>query len=348
MKPRFYLLVALLLLLGMVGVSNAQDFDEWETPTQSEPAPQNPVQKQYADGKVIVVVQSPRHYGHHIGDVMSIEVVIASDPAVSINLDAIQRGMLNPGGSDFELAAPIIITQWHQDGRNITRLQFKVRSWVTVDQWGRPKNNIPFNATFMYALEQLPDGRPNWVPAQTPDFIITTSNTATDSSKDLLPGDLDRKPYPHPNAVLPMRVAGAVLLLIPLGWLCFMVYRRINPPRQIPANERAWMTFDRVFAESDPAVGITYDRTEQIAHALRAYLQIDSVPTDEAELEARLETFFAGDNRQFELVRVAKDALTVLDRALYERPEDETSTIALKTSEARELLAAIERLVPRP
>ena len=71
---RFYVIAALLLLLGVAGVGYTQDFGDWESPTQEEPAPQNPVQKQYADGKVIAVIHSPRHYGYHIGDPVSLEL----------------------------------------------------------------------------------------------------------------------------------------------------------------------------------------------------------------------------------------------------------------------------------
>lgn len=345
MKRIHMLIVAgLLLVLGVAGVGYSQDFGDWEPPTQSEPAPQNPVQKQYADGNVIVVVNSPRHYGYRIGEVIPVEVVIVSTPGVSINIDNIMRGILDPTGSDFELVSQPVLTQSLQQGKNITAVKFQLRTWVTVNSSGQPKNNIPFTATFLYATSQLPDGNPNWVPATTPEFIVTTSNTATDSSKDLLIGDVEQKPYPHPTMVKPMRVAGGALLLIPLGWLMFLAYRRINPPRQIPANERAWIDFDRVLADSNGS-DISYARTQQVAHALRAYLQIDSVPL--ADVKAALETFFAKDEKQFELTRVAMEALAILDRALYERPEDETTPV-LSVKDARDLFARIDRIVPRP
>jgi hypothetical protein len=341
---RIYVIAALLLLLGVAGVGYSQDFGDWDSPTQEEPAPQNPVQKQYADGKVIAVIHAPRHYGYHIGDPVSLELVIVVAEGVTINTDAIVKGILSPTGSDFELVSAPVVTQWQQEGRFITSVKLTVRTWVTVDQSGKPKNNIPFNATFLYALDTLPDGKPNWVPAVSPDFIVTTSNTATDSSKDLIMGDIEQKPYPKAKAVTPLRLAGGALLLIPLGWLMFVVYRRFNPPRTIPANERAWIALDRVLSESNDG-GITYERTLQVAHTLRAYLQVDSVPL--AEVEAALETFFAKDSKQYELARVAQEALAILDRVLYERPEDETK-IALSPRDTRELFARIERVVPRP
>jgi len=218
---------------------------------------------------------------------------------------------------------------------------------VTVDQYGKPKNNIVFNTDFLFAVDSLPDGKPNWVPASTPDFIVTTSNTATDSSKDLLPGDLDQKPYPYPTAVVPLRVAGGLLLLFPLGWLVWAVYRRINPPKVLPANEVAWNTFDRVLSASEAGVGVTYERTQQIAHALRVYLQVESVPL--AEVEGSLESFFANDtDKRYENTRVALEALAILDKALYEKPADETRTPVLSPRDTRDLFARIERIVPRP
>jgi hypothetical protein len=176
---------------------------------------------------------------------------------------------------------------------------------------------------------------------------VSTSNTATDASKDLEMGDLEQKAYPNPTMVTPLRIAGGLMLLIPLGWLCFLVYRRINPPREVPANEKAWATFDRILSESEESGYVTYERTAQIAHALRAYLGIESVPL--AEVQDSLETFFKYDeNKRYELTRVAQEALGILDRALYERPADETRTPALSKADARDLFARIDRVVPRP
>lgn len=335
----------LLLVFGVAGVAYTQDFGDYEPPAQEQAAPQNPVQQKYADGKVIAVVSSPRHFGYRIGDVIPVQIVIVSDPEVSINVDGVVRGILSQTGSDFETAAPAAVRTESDRGKKITIVELRLRSWVTVDQWGKPKNNLAFNADFLFALDTLPDGSPKWVPATTPEFIVTTSNTATDSSKDLLLGDIEQKPYPHPRTVTPMRIAGGMLLLIPLGWLCMVVYRRINPPRELPANEKAWIAFDRVVDESD-TTGITYERTLQVAHALRAYLQIESVPV--AEVDSALEKFFSYDqDKGYELARVAKEALAILDRALYERPADET-TPALKRQDARDLFVRIERIVPRP
>jgi hypothetical protein len=142
-----------------------------------------------------------------------------------------------------------------------------------------------------------------------------------------------------------MRIAGGLLLLIPLGWLCMLVYRRINPPRELPANEKAWIAFDRVIDQSD-TTGITYERALQVAQALRIYLQIESVPLE--EVDGALEKFFSNDqDKGIEMARVAKEALAILDRALYERPEDQ-NVVALKRQDARDLFVRIERIVPRP
>lgn len=343
---RIHMLAALLLLiLGVAGVAYCQDFGDWEPPAQEQAAPQNPVQKPYADGKVIVVVASPRHYGYRLGQHIPVEVVIISAPGVTVNVDAITRGVLSQSGSDFEMASAPVVTQYDEQGRHITDVKLTLRTWVTVDQYGKPKNNIVFNADFLYAVDALPNGQPNWVPATTPDFIITTSNTATDSSKDLLPGDIERKPYPNPTMVMPLRIAGGALLLIPLGWLVFLIYRRINPPKEVPANEKAWKVFDRVLEQSDGS-GVTYERTMQVANALRAYLQVESIP--QSDVGAALEQFFARDEKQYELARVAQEALALLDKVLYERPEDETKAIALSSRDAGELFARIDRVVPRP
>jgi hypothetical protein len=345
MKSIRWIAALLLLVFGVAGAAYTQDFGDYDPPAAEQAAPANPVQQKYADGKVIVVVASPRHYGYRLGETIPVQIIIVSDPGVTVNVDGIVHGILSQTGSDFEMVSPAVLSTQQQDGKNITIVDLRLRSWVTVDQSGKPKNNIVFNADLLIAVGTLPDGKPNWTPVTTPDFIVTTSNTATDSSKDLMPGDMDQKPYPYPKAVVPMRIAGGLLLLIPLGWLCWLVYRRVNPPKEVPANEKAWTTFDRVLSESDGS-GITYERTAQVAHALRAYLQIDSVPL--AEVQESLETFYASDeNTRYELARVAQEALAILDKALYERPDDEKA-IALSASNSRELFARIDRLVPRP
>jgi hypothetical protein len=348
MKSIRYAIAALLLVLGVAGVAYSQDYGYDEPPAQQQAAPKNPVQAKYADGKLIVVVHSPRHYGYRLGDRVPVEIIIVSDPSVTINVDGITHGVLSQTGSDFELVSPATVRTEQQDGKNITIVNLTLRSWVTVDQSsGAPKNNIGFTADFLFATGTLPDGRPQWVPATTPEFIVTTSNTATESSKDLEMGDVDQQPYPNPTTVTPLRIAGGLLLLIPLGWLCFLVYRRLNPPREVPANEKAWIAFDRILRESEGAGGISYDRTAQIAHALRAYLDIESVPL--AEVQGSLETFFKYDeDKRYELTRVAQEALAILDRALYERPADENRTPVLSNGDARDLFARIDRVVPRP
>ena len=60
-------------------------------------------------------------------------------------------------------------------------------------------------------------------------------------------------------------------------------------------------------------------------------------------------TFFSDNPRRFEMVRVAEEALAIIDAALYEKPKDGDETRqALSDQDAVELFRKVERLVPRP
>jgi hypothetical protein len=343
MTTRFRILaVLLLLIIGVAGSALAQGFGDEDggyPPTQSQTAPTAQVQQAYADGKVVVIVQTMRPYGYRIGEPVTVQVIIISDPSVSINTDGLERGNFDPvNGSDMLLVAPPVVKRSTQQGKNVLEINLQLKTFKT-------NPSVTWNARFMYAVDKLPNGDPNWQPVTTPDFTVSNSNTAIDASKDLDPGDLDQKSSPHPTPVLPMRLMGLVLLLIAACAYLGVLYRRLNPPKQLPANERAWRVFDRVLQESDAGAGVSYARAEKLAAALRAYLGVETIPTDKAR--PVLEQLFVKSEQRFELTRVALEALTTLDKALYERPEDD-SKIALTRQQCRDLFARIERVVPRP
>ncbi len=330
----------LLLVIGLAGSALAQEGDYGQPPAQqADPSPMNPSQKIFEGGKVLVTVGSTRHFGYHIGDVIPVTVVFSVDPGTQVNTEAIQRRILSANGSDFEVDGAPVVTHLSKSGKEITILTLKLRCWV-------PKQTLVFTADFYYATGLLPDGKPQWTPATTPDFVVTTSNTATDSSKEVIDGDLDTKVSPTPSPVLPLRVAGGFLLLLLPGWLLWKLYRRINPPRVVPPHELAWATFDRVLTERN-ASGFTYGHTQQIAHALRTYLRVESLPLGEAKFA--LEQFFALQDKRFELVAAAESALSKLDKALYQKPQEGDSAKSnLTDRELKELFEEIELLVPRP
>lgn len=323
----------LLLVVGLAAPAFAQE--DWYpgTPTQqADPSPVNPVQKVYEDGKIIVATGSVRHFGYHIGDIIPLRIVIAADPGVHINIEGIQRGLLATAGSDFELAGKPTITRGTMKGKEVIIIDLQLVSWVL-------KTTLVFNADFHYATELLPDGKsPNWKAAATPDFVVTTSNTATESSKELIEIDQSAQSTPLSRAVWPLRLVGALFLLALPGLLAWRLYRRVFPPRVVPPHELAWSVFDRV-AEEGRFGGLKTDHVQEITHALRRYLQVETLSL--SEMEAGLEAFFARNPERAHLVAVATGALSRMERALYTKQ-------GLSPAECEELFGELEQLVPRP
>lgn len=333
--------ILLLLVLGVGGRVIAQDFGEGDNPpTQaSDPTPVNPAQAAYENGKLLVTVSSPRQYAYRIGDNIPVTIVIEAQPGIDVNTDAIVHQSFSPDGSDFECSLPPVITHTiGLDGKNVTTITLVLRSWVT-------KTSLPFDAGFLYATAKLPDGKPDWIAASIPQFIVTTSNTATDASKYLQDGDLDAKSSDSPVLVMPLTITGGLLLLFPLSLLGYGLYRRFNPPTELTPSQTAWKNIEAVLASTDET-GATYEQTQRLAYALRGYLQLELVPP--TEVKEKLEAFFSAEQDRFELARLAQESLSILDRVLYEKPEEnQEKNVRLSRRELIELMARVQRYIPQ-
>lgn len=328
--------VALFLCLAAsAGAAFAQEEDGFPFPPQpaaADPVPQNPAVRSLDSGRLMIVVGSTRNFGYRIGDLIPVTVVISADKNVNVNLEALKRKTLSTEGSDFELAEAPVVVKEERDGKTVWRVQLLMRSWV-------PKPVLVFNCDFHYATDLLPDGKtPNWKPITSPDFVVETSNTATEAAKELMPGDLELKPSPKPAAVKPLQIGGYILLSLLPAWLLLQLWRRIRPARKLTTAEQAWVEFDQVMEEAKTTGGLTYNHLFRISGTLRSYLRIDAVPTSEVAIP--LEQFFALDDNRVELMSVAVSALGKLERALY-------SKVPLTRQEQLVLLSEIEKLVPR-
>ena len=355
MNTGFRILALLLLLVfGTAGTALAQDYSNTGAPAQSsDPAPVNPVMQPYDNGAMIVIVRTPApdlvgahsepNYGYRIGSRIPIQIDFGVKPGMALNLDNLLFGQFDLAqGSDVEMAkelAPVISPQFDQEGYTWTRVKIWVRTWTM-------KESVTFNSTFLYAKEILPNGTPNWQKAVTPDFVVTRSFTAVNSSKNLDEGDLSVQSSPHPAPVAPMRMTGLVLGFVPLAFVVWGIFLWANPPRQIAEHERAWAVFNRVLKSNDPAQGLSYDGTNEVAAALRQYLQVGPLATP-YEIKQALAGFYAKRANRYELATTGEEAFIVFEKALYERPED-GAKIALSADETRQLVKRIERLVPRP
>lgn len=287
----------------------------------------------FADGPAV-------NYGYRTGQLIPLTVVISADPELQIDLGALYGKKLNKDGSQFELAAPPVVTSEERNGKRITIIQLVVRSWVM-------ESALRFNCQFHYATELLPDGKPAWKLATTPDYIISTSRTATASSTELLSGDMSQKKTPTAWWAQPLKFGGAfVMALVPL-WLAirFVVIWR-NADKTSRA-QKAWRVIEGIDCQRRRAGKEEFTRAQlrTIAATLRGYLGIQSLPTQYARTP--LEQFFAAvsggsasEQQREELVAVCLRALAKLDRAIY-------SQSRLTREETGTLMQEIGRVIPR-
>jgi len=309
---------------GYPGANGGDDGEGSPPPDQPDPTPENPVRKIYENGKIMVMVGSERHFGYRIGDIVPVTILVAVDDSVHVNFDYIAKGVLGADGSDFELAQPATIKPVAKDkGRTLYRMDLQLRSWVV-------KKAIVFNADFLYALELTPDGKtPNWKRLTTPDFVVTTSNTA-DNGTDLLEGPTDESSPRLSWFTYPLLLIGSTLVLIWPALLFLSWLRRVRPPQNLPANELAWLSFDRAIAEGK-ASGLSPRHYKRIAFALRRYLGVQAATLEEVSEQLK-------DHPDLEAV---KSALSKCEAVIYGRQ-------TLTPEENAELIAELEKLVPRP
>jgi hypothetical protein len=298
---------------------------DYTPPADQDLKPANPVQKSCEDGKIRIMVGSPREFGNRIADVVSVRVLILADDSVVIDLASLKQGIIGFNGNEFELARnnPITVRAQHKDGKTLYVIDLKLQTFV-------PKPGVVFNLDLRYATGLVPGSTtPDWKVLTTPDFVVTTSNTA-DNGEELLEGDLDKAGSPVPWLMWPLVSAGLFLVLLWPGLKFVFWLNRIRPGRKVPANEIAWKVFDKVIPDALEN-GFSEKHYKQIASALRRYLGVE--PNTRLEVLDRLK-----DHPQIETIT---SALSKCDRVLY-------AGVKLSEAENRELVAEIKKLVPRP
>ena len=327
-------------------------------PPAALPALENPLTGIMEAGQLIVTLSTTRkyesgpsvNYGYRLGQLIPITLVISADPHVRVDLGALMRETLNKGESAYEMAAPPVVTKETRNGKNITVVQLVVRTW-------KIETTVPFNCQFHYATRYLPDGKtPDWKLATTPDFNISFSRTASESSKQLLPGDQSVKVTARVWWSKPLEIGGAILMaLVPL-WLAYRYWLIYRNAKMATRARRAWNLIDKILSERENAGHEEFSPTQLkvISAALREYLSIESIPTQMAR--EPLEKFFqthgqsAGHNTERNAVQNADQntdmsalcisALSKLDRAVY-------SQSSLTAEETNSLVQEISRIIPR-
>lgn len=331
---------AFALIVGMGTFAAAQDGQPFQPPADSAPAPVNPAQKSIDGGKVLIAIGTPRMFGYHIGDRIPVTIVVSTEQATFVNTEQIRRKVLSPTGSDFEVVGSPVVRETTQNGRKLTIIELVVRSWV-IDPEGK-KQWLALTADLHVAYGLASDGKtPNWKLVTTQDLIITTSNTATAGSKDMLDGDLDTKVTPLPPVVWPMRVLGAMLLLAFPLWLVWRQVARIVVGLLTPPNERAWKVFNKVLEERRRTGTISLANYQSVANALRTFLKVESLTM--TQTRPALEAFFDKHPHQAEMVSAANSALFALEGVLYSN-----SGQTLGEAEQALLFTQIAQVVPQP
>lgn len=301
-----------------------------------DPKPANPVQKVCEDGRIMIQVGNGQHFGHRIMDLVEVTVLIVADENVKFDFSSLEKGVIGFEGQDFDLAKPYplgalapgqapvkIQSAPYKKGQTIYRIDLIVQSSV-------PKKAIPFQLDLRYAVDTAADGKsPNWKRLTTPDFVITTSNTA-DNGDELLEGDLEAKPSSMPWMMWPMLVGGIFLTLL---WPGLVIVRRINrekPIRKSPPNEVAWRVYLRV-QKQVAETGWQEKHYKLLAAAIRQYFGVD--PATINEVGERLK-----DHPQLETIM---SALAKCEAVLFQQR-------ALSEHEINELCEQFEDLIPRP
>lgn len=337
-------LTALFLAL-VLGVSTPAFSQEIAAPIPKAPEPvvpalENPVTGIMEAGRLIITVSATRkykdgpsvNYGYRTGELIPVTVVISADPEVLVSIDTLKDKTVSKEGSDFEIVATPSVVKLERNGKHITVLQIVVRTWV-MD----PSLTLSFQ--FHYATNFLPDKKtPAWKVGATPDFVISTTRTATPSSKQLLDGDMGKKAT-GVRVASPLKYSGIlVMLLIPLfiAWRWWNIWRLTE---RLTKSERAWKVIDQVVAERGTAGSdFTVAQLEQISAALREYLNIESVAT--SGIADPLAEYFTGHERRADMLAYCLSAFAKLDRAIYGKTE-------LTHEECDALLDEIARIVPR-
>jgi len=298
-------------------------------------------EKTCENGRIQVMVQTERHFGHRIMDPVHVRVLLSVDPSVNIDFGSLSRGTVTFDGQEFDLVSPLALgggqipveiqTQHGRDGRSLIALDLFVQSSV-------PPSVAPylvFRLDLRYALGSVGESEgnatpvPDWRVLSSPAIGLTLSPTAVARDEFVvMETRAVRNALPWPTYGL--LSAGIFLIFLAPGLWVVRWINRQRPGRKIPPGELAWRTLDRVFSEARRN-GFSSAHFKAISASVRRYLVVSS--STHSELRERLYS-----HPQFKaIMRVLCKCDAVLYRA---------ST--LSEEELVELIEDVEAVVPRP
>jgi len=304
------------------------------------PKSSNPVRKVCENGNVEIRVGSFRNYGYRTLDLISVTVIIESAPDVRFDFTSLRQKTIAFDGSDFYLfgepnESVFIAETTLPNGKVERRVNLLIQSSV-VD-----KDALVFQLNLRYATKLGPDGKtPEWKVMVTPDFVIGRTKTL-DTSDELLESDMSYRPARMPLPAYPLFILGFALVLSVPGFFLVQYINRVRPRKVLPPKAAAWAVFEAVFkAGKTGEESYLFDKKacHAIVVALRRYLAATNpmIPVESATV-LEIQDALAEHPAIVLILRV----LNLCEDAIFLSKE-------ITASESKEIVEAIETLVPQP
>jgi hypothetical protein len=301
-----------------------------DTPTL---VPQNPVAKSCEHGRISMQVMMDQPFANRIGALLPIEVLIKADAGVVFDFGSLRQNVLSFSGSDF-LVIPDQQIEVKAQPANKEKTVFIYKIVLPVQTFKTDKD-IAFNLDLKYVVDMPPATKqPNWKVLTTPDFVVTTSNTA-DNGTALQEGNVDKATVRAPWFMWFAFPAAIFLLFWPVVKRFVFWLNRIRPGRKIPAEEVAWKVFRKVFNDAKDYGGMSAEFVKKIEDALRAYIKQDSASIEEIKFRLK-------GNPQLDTIISVLSTLQRVHWARIDRP------FMLSERALDDLYADLKKLVPMP
>jgi hypothetical protein len=202
-------------------------------------------------------------------------------PVPRINLEGLAMGALLAEPQDIKFLAPPVVQTYTQGDKDYVRAVFWGWQFVTTQKGadGKPKRQVSVKADFLYAVDTLPDGQPDWKKATTPEMLIDIVPTAGEDQITPREGDLKTKESNH-AAIIPYLKWGGVVLMMPLFFMLGrLTYAQYMRPRRLTAGQIFWLEVDPVVEQAEKAGLFSLDDCQKILYELRRFYGVSTLHT---------------------------------------------------------------------
>jgi len=295
--------------------------------------PKNPAQKTCEHGRVTMQVTMDQPFANRIGALLPIVVLIKADAGVLIDFTSLRQNVLGFTGSDFAVVPDHEIELKAQPAnKEKTIFVYKI---VLPVQTFKTDRDIAFNLDLKYALDVPPETKqPKWQTLTTPDFVVTTSNTA-DNGTELQEGNVDKATVRSPWMMWFLVPAAVFCIFWPAVKRFVFWLNRVRPGRTIPAEEVAWKVFRKVFNDAKDYGRMSPEFVKKIEAALRQYLKQETATLEEIKFRMK-------GNPQLETIVAVITSLQAVHWARTDRP------FTLSERALDDLYADLKKIVPMP